>query len=182
MQRPLLGEPLPIDLLNTRWIAAGHRHDLLDDPVEAAGWLTSWGLPSTPGDARAVIDRLKRARDAIAAHIAAPGEGASAGAVNDLLAAGHLRLRLGPNGPVREAVVQDPAWLPAWTALHAYLELVDEQGGRVRKCANPECVLHFVDATARNARRWCSMEACGNRAKARRHYTRKTTAARGESR
>ncbi|SHM58891.1 CGNR zinc finger domain-containing protein [Cryptosporangium aurantiacum] len=172
MQRPLLGEPLPIDLLNTRWIAGGERYDLLDDRVEVAAWLAAWGLPSDPGPA--VIDGLKRARDAIAAHVAAPGDEAASRAVSELLAAGHLRLRLGAEGPIREAVVPDPAWLPAWTALRVYLDLLDQRGGRIRKCANSECVLHFVDATARNARRWCSMDACGNRAKARRHYTRKT--------
>jgi predicted RNA-binding Zn ribbon-like protein len=42
--------------------------------------------------------------------------------------------------------------------------------GRVRRCANPECGWLFLDDSRAGKRRWCSMSACGNRAKARRHY------------
>jgi predicted RNA-binding Zn ribbon-like protein len=43
---------------------------------------------------------------------------------------------------------------------------------RVRRCANPECGWLFFDDSRAGKRRWCSMQACGNRAKARRHYHR----------
>jgi len=42
--------------------------------------------------------------------------------------------------------------------------------GRVRRCANPECGWLFLDDSRAGKRRWCSMQSCGNRAKARRHY------------
>jgi predicted RNA-binding Zn ribbon-like protein len=48
-------------------------------------------------------------------------------------------------------------------------------GGRldkVKRCANPECGWLFLDDSRASKRRWCSMSACGNRAKARRHYHR----------
>ena len=41
---------------------------------------------------------------------------------------------------------------------------------RVRQCANPLCRWLFLDETKGGNRRWCSMAACGNRAKAHRHY------------
>lgn len=41
---------------------------------------------------------------------------------------------------------------------------------RVRRCANPECGWLFLDDSRAGKRRWCSMQSCGNRAKARRHY------------
>ena len=41
---------------------------------------------------------------------------------------------------------------------------------RVRRCANPECLWLFIDASRMGTRRWCDMTSCGNRAKARRHY------------
>src|SRR6185503_14611827 len=41
---------------------------------------------------------------------------------------------------------------------------------KVRRCANPECLYLFLDDSRAGKRRWCSMSACGNRAKARRHY------------
>jgi predicted RNA-binding Zn ribbon-like protein len=44
--------------------------------------------------------------------------------------------------------------------------------GRVRQCANADCRWLFVDESKAGTRRWCSMTACGNRAKAHRHYVR----------
>jgi predicted RNA-binding Zn ribbon-like protein len=41
---------------------------------------------------------------------------------------------------------------------------------RVRVCANRECLWLFLDHSKGGTRRWCDMAACGNRAKARRHY------------
>lgn len=41
---------------------------------------------------------------------------------------------------------------------------------RVRICANPACRWLFLDLSKSGTRRWCSMSACGNRAKAHRHY------------
>jgi predicted RNA-binding Zn ribbon-like protein len=43
---------------------------------------------------------------------------------------------------------------------------------RLRRCANPECLWLFLDDSTAGTRRWCDMGACGNRAKARRHYLR----------
>ena len=52
------------------------------------------------------------------------------------------------------------------------------QGNRVRlrACANPECRYLFLDASRNGSRRWCDMGACGNRAKAQRHYLRSKVA------
>ena len=46
---------------------------------------------------------------------------------------------------------------------------------RLRRCANPECLWLFLDDSSGGTRRWCDMGACGNRAKARRHYLRNKT-------
>jgi predicted RNA-binding Zn ribbon-like protein len=48
--------------------------------------------------------------------------------------------------------------------------LAGPRRGRVRQCANPLCRWLFLDETKGGNRRWCSMSACGNRAKAHRHY------------
>lgn len=45
--------------------------------------------------------------------------------------------------------------------------------GRVRQCANPQCRWMFLDESKGGNRRWCSMAACGNRAKAHRHYAKR---------
>ena len=47
---------------------------------------------------------------------------------------------------------------------------------RVRQCANPQCRWVFLDDSKSGNRRWCSMAACGNRAKAHRHYLKRRDA------
>ncbi|HEX2981430.1 MAG TPA: ABATE domain-containing protein [Anaerolineaceae bacterium] len=48
---------------------------------------------------------------------------------------------------------------------------------RVGECADEDgCGWLFLDTTRNHSRQWCSMESCGNRAKAKRHYRRKKTA------
>lgn len=43
----------------------------------------------------------------------------------------------------------------------------------VKRCGNGECIRFFLDTSKNHSRRWCSMEGCGNRMKARAHYARK---------
>ncbi len=43
---------------------------------------------------------------------------------------------------------------------------------RIRRCANPDCVLVFLDVSKGGQRRWCDMATCGNRAKAAAHHAR----------
>jgi predicted RNA-binding Zn ribbon-like protein len=42
----------------------------------------------------------------------------------------------------------------------------------VGRCEADNCGWFFIDRSPSKRRRWCSMEGCGNRAKARRHYSR----------
>ncbi|HZP44629.1 MAG TPA: CGNR zinc finger domain-containing protein [Candidatus Binataceae bacterium] len=48
---------------------------------------------------------------------------------------------------------------------------------RLRECANNRCLWLFLDDSRSGRRRWCSMQSCGNRAKAQRHYQRRKDAA-----
>jgi predicted RNA-binding Zn ribbon-like protein len=43
--------------------------------------------------------------------------------------------------------------------------LLGSKSIRVKECARPDCTLLFVDTSRSGRRRWCSMDACGNRAK-----------------
>lgn len=51
--------------------------------------------------------------------------------------------------------------------------LTGESRGRLKLCAAEDCGWVFLDASRKANRVWCSMESCGNRAKARRHYQRR---------
>ena len=55
--------------------------------------------------------------------------------------------------------------------------LISDKLERVRQCADDRgCGYLFVDTSRNRSRRWCSMESCGNRAKAHRHYQRQQEA------
>ncbi|WP_405012414.1 CGNR zinc finger domain-containing protein [Kitasatospora sp. NBC_01539] len=186
-RRPLPGEPLALDLLNTRWDAAAGPADLLDGLDGYRVWLSSAGLTGLcPADGTALA-ATRHVREVLLSAVAPsggrphPGE-AAAGPdavreVNRLLGRGTLRYRLTEAGPATTVEVDDPAWLAGWLALDDYLQLLGTAPDRIRSCAGPHHhPLWFLDTSRNGMRRWCSMAGCGNRAKAARHYRR----ARGE--
>ena len=64
-----------------------------------------------------------------------------------------------------------------WPVTRSAAELlVSGELSRVRTCANDTCGWLFMDTSKNRSRRWCDMNDCGNRAKARRHYARKRAA------
>ncbi|MET9905062.1 CGNR zinc finger domain-containing protein [Streptomyces sp. NPDC006446] len=190
--RPLTGEPVSLDLLNTRWNHEGVVRDLLTGTEGLAVWLAGNGLDFPADDT--VLRHTLEARDALRAVIDAPrgpgdGQGGTesdgdpagigprlpaqaAARVDALLAHGRVRLTLTARGPGETPEFDDPSWGPAWLAARNYLELLDTAPDRIRRCAHDACILHFFDTSRNGTRRWCSMAACGNRAKASRHYAR----------
>ncbi|GGQ52201.1 CGNR zinc finger domain-containing protein [Couchioplanes azureus] len=165
--RPLTGEPLALDLVNTEWVERGEPRDLFDEPGGLAQWLAGHGLPGEPAQVQAP---LRQARATLRELLERPGSTAEQ-ALNDVLARGHLRYAVRDGSAVSVSDV-DPAWLPAWTAAAAYLDLLRARPERIRRCAHPACVLYFYDTSRNGTRRWCSMEGCGSRSKAARHYRR----------
>jgi predicted RNA-binding Zn ribbon-like protein len=72
----------------------------------------------------------------------------------------------------------DPALSLARVSSAAAVLLTDELAPRLGRCAGIDhgCAWLFLDTSRGGTRRWCSMDACGNRAKARAHYRRTHTA------
>jgi predicted RNA-binding Zn ribbon-like protein len=63
---------------------------------------------------------------------------------------------------------------PLWPVAVSATNLVaSEDATRVKECATDNCNWLFLDASKNRSRRWCEMKECGNRAKARRHYSKK---------
>ncbi|GHE97488.1 hypothetical protein GCM10018785_72480 [Streptomyces longispororuber] len=174
--RPLTGEPLSLDLLNTRWVQGGRREDLLTDLEGLAVWLAANGLEARFAADEHTLRNVLGARDALAGLVDLPGgpgdDAAAAARLDAVLAHGRVRVRLTSAGPGEEPEFDDPAWGPAWLAARDYLELLTAAPDRVRRCAHEACVLHFYDTSRNGTRRWCSMAVCGNRAKASRHQAR----------
>ncbi|MFI6564576.1 CGNR zinc finger domain-containing protein [Streptomyces sp. NPDC050534] len=169
--RPLIGEPLALDLLNTRWNREGVTQDLLDDVDGLTVWLAANGLDGRFTADAATLRHTLEARDALKKAVdGSLAEGADA--VDAVLAHGRIRATLTAGGPGEVPEFSDPSWGPAWLAARGYLELLSAAPDRIRACAGHACVLHFYDTSRNGTRRWCSMAACGNRAKASRHYAR----------
>lgn len=99
--------------------------------------------------------------------------------INALLARTPITLQVGAQGDrlvcARTGSMLDEARLlgpVAWSA--AELLGSEESLGKIRQCAGQDCGWLFLDLTKNHSRRWCDMDACGSRAKAKRYYRRKT--------
>ncbi|MHA6626129.1 CGNR zinc finger domain-containing protein [Pseudonocardia sichuanensis] len=169
-QRPLVGEPLALDLVNTQWVDRGQAVDLFDEPGGVRAWLGEHDLPGDPASAE---EPLRQARAALRRALEQPGSH-SEDDLNAILARGASRYALHDATP-REIHDVDSAWLPAWRAVRDYLDLLRRRPDRIRPCAHPACILFFHDTSRNGTRRWCSMDGCGSRAKAARHYQRQRT-------
>lgn len=60
-------------------------------------------------------------------------------------------------------------WPVVWAAVQL---LASDESGQIRTCAAANCGWMYVDRSRNGLRRWCQMETCGSRAKARRRYAR----------
>jgi predicted RNA-binding Zn ribbon-like protein len=69
--------------------------------------------------------------------------------------------------------LERPLWLIAKSATDI---LTSADRERVRECASPTCEWVFLDRSRNHSRRWCDMNDCGNRAKARSFQERRRAA------
>lgn len=179
-QRPLPGGPLAVDLLNTTWGSGDRAVEWLSTQGAVESFAASWGhqisakhideLCVTLLDARRLIRDLFASPETIGPETQSP----LLDAVNAQLAP--ARVIVEPHdGALRTVVTGDhPTNQLAIEALVNAVELRQQAPGRVRSCEHPDCVLWFHDTSKSGRRRWCSMQTCGNRTKAQRHYQRST--------
>jgi predicted RNA-binding Zn ribbon-like protein len=166
--RPVSGEPLALDLVNTTWPDGEGWRDVLANRSGHEEWLRENDLP---GPSSAAARRaLLQTRDTIRAALESRGP-AAVTALDGILERGRLRIRATEPSASEELEIERE-WRVPWLAVRSLLRLLDEHPDRVRKCANPDCPFWFLDTTRSGTRRWCSMTVCGNRLKARRHYRR----------
>lgn len=168
---------LALDFLNTEQKnSKGEWVELLPDTDSVVAWFGAAGLEGTVLSEPLVADALTL-RDALRALITAWVEDTGAppeplALLNAVLATGAARTVLAadftPNVE-RVATVPHPL-LPIADAAVDLLAWHDRT--LVRRCAGTGCVLWFLDTTKNKRRRWCRMEACGNREKQTAHYRR----------
>jgi predicted RNA-binding Zn ribbon-like protein len=183
----LPGEPVPVRLMNTIWADRLGVHDVLTTVGNLRAWLAAiHPNEDEPDPDLGDLERFRVLRDALrrlAALLAGDTRPAAASATTGIGQA---------VADVNDAAAQAPAWpqlayrdgglhlatagraTPARRALssiahQAILLLTGEDRVKLRACYAPGCVLYFVQDHPR--REWCST-ACGNRARAARHYER----------
>jgi predicted RNA-binding Zn ribbon-like protein len=170
--RPLPGEPLALDLLNTVFVHSGATVDTFEQPRGLERWLAANDLPSSGGDVER--ESLIETRAAIRG-VAEGGDPDARRRFDAVLDHGRIRLSMDKSGAITRHLDVDDAWRVAVMAATNLVELLETSPERIRRCDHPNCVLWFFDTTRNGARRWCSMAGCGNRAKAQRHYERSKT-------
>jgi predicted RNA-binding Zn ribbon-like protein len=133
-----------------------------------------------PSRAAAVYELGIKLREAIWAVFSALASGesprdADLDLIADAAADGKARSRLvyDRNG-VRWSLAADADELdrPLWVIAESAAEILtsSELRDRVKECASGECEWVFLDRSRNRSRRWCDMNDCGNRAKARRFH------------
>src|ERR1700754_2193100 len=100
LERPLRGEPLALDLVNTEWYEGRARVDLFDRPDGGAKWLAEHGYAAGSEAA------LRQARTALRAQL----EQSDSSPLNSVLVRGTVTPVLGPDGRPGEGVDIDPDW------------------------------------------------------------------------
>jgi predicted RNA-binding Zn ribbon-like protein len=147
-------------------------------PAELIGELSTWGR-AHPTKAAQVFaaaitlrETLYRAFSALAVAGSVPDEDFHAfqHALSQaperrqvVRAGGHFAWRIGALRPRAPDLLAPVLWSAADL-------LLASSHRRIGRCANPQCLWLFVDASKGATRQWCDMSSCGNRSKARRHY------------
>ncbi|MEV4235967.1 MULTISPECIES: CGNR zinc finger domain-containing protein [unclassified Nocardia] len=179
----LIGEPLALDLVNTRPTGV----DLLATPDDLANWLALQAerFPElavahpTSADLAAVHaarDHISAVLDALL-HDRHPPVDALRGLNATQSAAPAIR-QLEWDGDAVIATMRRNGTtaekLAAVVAEAAADLLADPSIGKLKRCEADDCVLLFLPAHPR--RRWCSAERCGNRVRVARYYQRHKSA------
>ncbi|TDE42591.1 zf-CGNR multi-domain protein [Nonomuraea mesophila] len=180
----LTGEPLALDLVNTRFCLPSHvAHDALATAQGLDAWLAKQAGRLTPPDVSPGPDDLAAVRDLRghveraleAARQATPPPPEAIAELNHALRAAPAYPCLDVRGAVlRRGTARDGTPLDrllAELAEAAVALLTDPDVGKVRGCEGPGCRLLFLPAHPR--RRWCSPDLCGNRVRVARYYRRR---------
>jgi predicted RNA-binding Zn ribbon-like protein len=182
-------EPLPVRLMNTIWADRVGVHDALETTDNLQAWLRATQPNDSDLGARCSREDLKRfrsLRDALRrlaalqvddTRLAAESATTDVGQAVDVVNMAAAQALSWPQLAYRDGGLHarsNGAGTPTRRALasiaHQAIELLTgEDREKVRACYAPGCILYFVKDHPR--REWCSA-ACGNRARAARHYER----------
>ena len=177
----MLRADLCLDFVNTRyWRGQAEPTETLNNPEDLASWTANQGGPrAAKPPARREFERAIELRETLHRLFDAEAQDKTPNprdleTLNQALAAAPVRVALkrerGGYGWDVDAKSGTALVLLAPVLWSAGDLLAGTRLDRVRRCANPDCGWIFLDDSRAGRRRWCSMQSCGNRAKAKRHY------------
>ena len=141
--------------------------ELLKTPDDLARWLVSAGMASTkPRTTARDLATARVLREAIFLLAGKPGRAKAKAAretLNRIAADTAAAPQLQTNGTMR--LEGDAGALLVTLAREAVQLFGSDAAKLIRQCESRSCTLYFVDNSRRGDRRWCSMSACGNKAK-----------------
>jgi len=195
-----MSEPLAIQFANT---VGSRRSSRPQERISDYRALVEWGVgaelfgrteaarllaeaESRPSEASAAMERARALRDAVYRIFEGVGEGKPPATgdlevLNAALGECAVRRRLqqtsqGLCWTWAETPEADLDWM-LWPVAYSAAELLTSSSAdRVKACPGEGCGWIFLDQSRNRSRRWCDMQSCGNREKARRHYHRGRTA------
>jgi predicted RNA-binding Zn ribbon-like protein len=150
------------------------RTEELRDPNTLRAWLVANGLmreeePVDESDLRHAIAVREAIRAVIGGNSGRKVYPVEVATLNEVAGASRLRLRFGRDGKPRlEPEAPGPAGAMGRLVAALYSAMQDEGWDRLKLCTDDSCRWVFFDRSRNHSSRWCSMESCGNRAKARR--------------
>ncbi|KOG42097.1 zf-CGNR multi-domain protein [Streptomyces resistomycificus] len=172
---------LCLELLPTGGPGAFARFEVLHEPADLVAWAhrsrLQRGLELAVSERE--LARARELRDALFLLTADRAHGRRLqpphlGAVNEAAAEPPLVARIAPDGTRTWAPGATGTQLLSTLARDAVDLFTGPYAARVRECGAHDCRLLFVDTSRPGRRRWCAMEHCGNREKARAHRARRT--------
>lgn len=174
----LVGGRLCLDFLNTAdWSTDGVVVDeKLADLQDVAIWCRAVGMPDDGRGRFSTVADLTGFRAQLR-HVFLSAMAGRPPAPDDVAALNGVLSERPDDSPLvaRDGILAfaEPVAL-RWILAQSALGVLTAQSeiGRVKLCPGDSCGWLFLDETRNRRRRWCSMETCGNRAKARRHYER----------
>ncbi|KIC49553.1 ABATE domain-containing protein [Tateyamaria sp. ANG-S1] len=184
-----IADSAALDFLNSIAAPRAVEFEWLEDGDDLLDWLVQSGLldadettslraPSVKADLDRAAEQIRTFREEFRAFVRAASEAGDVPPdhpiiqrLNELMSAGQQSLRLSPDAEggfecklIHHVRTADDL-LPRIAAACAEL-VATADFAHVRNCEGPKCTLFFRDVSKNHKRRWCSMEVCGNRAKA----------------
>jgi predicted RNA-binding Zn ribbon-like protein len=153
----------------------------LRDPNTLRSWLVANGLmredeavdESDLKHAIAVREAMRAVIGGNNGHRVYPVEIAT---LNEAATVSRLRMRFGRDGTARlEPEANGPVGAMGRLVAALYSAMQDESWARLKLCTDDNCRWVFFDRSKNHSSRWCSMDSCGNRAKARRFRQRRSS-------